>query len=66
MLLGFCVLCVLFSIYSYDLDSNDNHIFAHGINLGATYNIAYLASASTYFCRRFLLVTGNSHPHEGF
>ena len=21
---------------------------------------------STYFCRRFLLVTGNSHPHEGF
>ena len=43
--LGFRVLCVLFcSIYSYDLDSSDNHIFAHGINLGATYNIAYLAS----------------------
>lgn len=45
MLLGFRVLCVLFcSIYSYNLDSNDNHIFAHGIILGAIYNIACLAS----------------------
>ena len=38
-------LCVLFgSVCSYFWDSNDNHIFAHGIILGAIYNIACLAS----------------------